>query len=122
MTVEDKLYFAAICLQQRLQLYAPIDTGNLMFNGILPVQKVNPNRFDVIIGGGVVDYAVATNEKGKHAGWVTRGIESALPTMRLIIGTVWSEQEVEPIIGQQSQQVQQKALDRLKAIQAQQGV
>jgi hypothetical protein len=121
MKLQDRMFLASQYLQRTLQMYAPIDTGNLMLHGILPAEMLNPFVYEVIIGGGVVNYAVITNEmwEGRtnpNQGWVERAIEYALPMIKQIVFGQISIEDVNELLLSKAQDVQNKLNERAKAL------
>jgi len=108
LNLQERLFQAGIYLQRTLQMYAPIDKGNLMMHGILPAEMINPYVYEVIIGGGVVNYAVQTNEVGRNQGWVEKAIDFAMPTVRTIVFGNIDEQELQLLLAIKADKVQEK--------------
>lgn len=117
MTLQEKLEQASRYLQSVLKIYAPKDTGNLSLNAIRLVQ-VQPNEWQIIIGGEIAPYAIYTNEKwqsqrwaGKrnpNEGWVNRAIESAVPNLKLILGGAITISEIDKLINANQNALQQQ--------------
>ena len=110
MTFNEKLEQASKYLQQVLKVFAPKDTGNLSLNAIRVVQ-VEPNKWQIIIGGEIAPYAVYTDSKwiaerwaGKvnpNQGWVNRAIESAKPVLISILSGAITLTEIDSAILEQ---------------------
>jgi hypothetical protein len=121
MTFNEKLEQASKYLQQVLKVFAPKDTGNLSLNAIRVVQ-VEPNKYQIIIGGEIAPYAVYTDSKwiaerwaGKvnpNQGWVNRAIESAKPVLISILSGAITLTEIDSAILEQKG-ILQSELDEL---------
>ena len=110
MTFNEKLEQASKYLQQVLKVFAPKDTGNLSLNAIRVVQ-VEPNKWQIIIGGEIAPYAVYTNaewaaerwagKRNPNQGWVNRAIESAKPVLISILSGAITLTEIDSAILEQ---------------------
>jgi hypothetical protein len=110
MTFNEKLEQASKYLQQVLKVFAPKDTGNLSLNAIRVVQ-VEPNKWQIIIGGEIAPYAVFTNaewvaprwggSRNPNEGWVNRAIESAKPVLISILSGAITLTEIDSAILEQ---------------------
>jgi hypothetical protein len=110
MTFNEKLEQASKYLQQVLKVFAPKDTGNLSLNAIRVVQ-VEPNKWQIIIGGEIAPYAVYTNaewvaerwagKRNPNEGWVNRAIESAKPVLISILSGAITLTEIDNAILEQ---------------------
>jgi hypothetical protein len=110
MTFNEKLEQASKYLQQVLKVFAPKDTGNLSLNAIRVVQ-VEPNKWQIIIGGEIAPYAVYTNaewiaerwagKRNPNEGWVNRAIDSAKPVLISILSGAITLTEIDSAILEQ---------------------
>jgi hypothetical protein len=110
MTFNEKLEQASKYLQQVLKVFAPKDTGNLSLNAIRVVQ-VEPNKWQIIIGGEIAPYAVYTNaewvaerwagKRNPNQGWVNRAIDSAKPVLISILSGAITLTEIDSAILEQ---------------------
>lgn len=95
LTLQQKLGLATQYLLQQLKLNAPKDTWNLTENGIRMVQ-IQPNHWQIIIGGESAPYGVYTNERhniarGVYAGrdnyhWINDTVDSCISYIQSIMG------------------------------------
>jgi len=110
MTFNEKLEQASKYLQQVLKVFAPKDTGNLSLNAIRVVQ-VEPNKWQIIIGGEIAPYAVYTDaewvaprwagKRNPNQGWVNRAIDSAKPVLISILSGAITLTEIDSAILEQ---------------------
>lgn len=108
-------------LEAYLKAGAPYDTGNLALNSIRIVQDKD-NKFAIIIGGEIADYAVFTNEawaKGKNPneGWIESTINSALPNVRKAMSGALTQQEYDELMAGQTKTLKATQEKRLEQIQ-----
>lgn len=110
LTLDQRLDMASKYLQMVLQTIAPIDTGNLAFNGIRLVQ-INIYHYQVWIGGEVAPYAIYTNEKANspHKDWIDRGIAIATPFIQSIMGGEIPTSDIEIALSEQGRLLDERA-------------
>lgn len=131
-TLNERAKFATQYLRNALVLNAPADTTNLMAHGIGAVEDVSTNSWEIIIGGGTVDYAVYTNEpwvaprwKGHsnpNQGWIENTIEACLPYMKMMMTGGVSESDVADLMMRQDKAIEKKRLDRIADFLASRGI
>jgi hypothetical protein len=120
--LDERVRLATDFLVQQLKLFAPIDTGNLMSSIVRVEDLGTPFKHVIYIGGGIVEYAPATNEKwespkwkGKrnpNQGWVQKAIRNALPVMRQIMSGGMTQEDANRMINSKASKVQDKMVMR----------
>lgn len=115
MTLEERKKYALEALYNQLKIASPIDTGNLMINGIRLF-----NDF-IGIGGEVAPYAKYTNEKWKgkqnpNENWIQRAIETVMPLIKQIMQEPISQKDLEDHLLYQETYASDKLDNRLKTI------
>ena len=121
-TLNERAKFASQYLRNALVLNAPIDTGTLTAHGIGQVLDVGTNSWEILIGGGTVDYAVYTNEpwvaprwKGAtnpNLGWIERTIQACLPYMKMLMTGGVTEADVADLMMRQDAAIVKKIKQR----------
>lgn len=111
-----RLYQCALVLQLCLQNECPKDSTNLSRYGISIVQI--DGFWYVQVGNENYDYAVATNEgpierspsakEAGNIGWVNRGIEAALPSIKQIMSEAISQADLEEYKNDIQRQIQEQ--------------
>ena len=119
--LSDRLKFASDYMVSILKSCAPIDTGNLLFRGIL-IESVSDSKVVIRIGNKeLVDYAVFTNEPWKdgtnpNEGWVDRAIVASLPVVQAIMGGEITPEDIAAHLADGEMQAQDNGLDRLNEL------
>lgn len=117
--LKDRLYTAAVTLQNILVKNAPKDTWNLARNGIWVLQE--NGTYWVCVGGENARYAVYTNEpwtegRNPNEGWIPRSIEEALPTITAIMQGDISEEELKETNEQLEKEIARQQEERIRKI------
>lgn len=122
--IRDRLYLTADFLCSALKAICPYDTGNLC-NSI----RVYETEQGVFVGIGdettpykskdttVNNVAIITNEPWKRGnnpneGWIERGINSAMETMRQILGGELTDEEVRELVTENEQRLFERQQDK----------
>lgn len=120
MTLEERNQYALQVIYYQLKIASPIDSGNLMLNGIRLFKDF------IGIGGEVATYARATNEKwesprwhGKqnpNEKWIERTIELVQPLIKQIMEEPITQKDLENHLLFQEAYAGNKLDNRLKEI------
>ena len=104
----ERYRMACNYLVSMLKLESPFEWGNLSQSISIVESVSSAYHIEIIIGGGRVEYAPATNEawespkwKGKvnpNQGWIERAIEKSLIVMRQLMSGVIQLEEVQALI------------------------
>lgn len=103
-----------------LKAGAPYDTGNLALNSIRIIQDKD-NKFAIIIGGEIADYAVYTNEawaigKNPNEGWIENTIDIALPNIKKAMSGTLTQKEYNELMAEQAKTLKATQELRLEQI------
>jgi len=130
MLLQGRLQLATVYLTSVLKANAPFDKGNLvasiMYREIVGSYGL---KYEVLIGGELVEYAAATNEEwvaerwgGKtnpNQAWVERALSIATPTMKEMLKGAIDAEDIQVLIREQESILQATRLARANELQAQ---